>query len=478
MGLTSSLSVTLCGVVSKSELERCLRRIRQTEWSTNVRLHGLLLLIDLLCRNHKANGLSISARVAHDYISNIKRPKAPTTIREPLAVLCEAGILNCVRPAVNGWHVKKAATYALDDKYSNKSVTLKVVLPAKLATKRRLALQRREQGLNRRYPYREKLLVDLATLSFGFEVCLRTLKLLREPSSAPATQRVLDAVVGGNHWVKVSVTQQITTSITGCPRELKEHLLLAGESIAFCDISHAHHCFLPKLLVERIEHIRRKHEARADVSHHEAELTRLVAFLSEGDYYQKWCRDPEGEDERERKKELLNVLLNSPNAVCQRNGFYQKMRRRFPITFSICEDIKRRDNGDLSKPLRFFTATTINNALLEAQALRIPAIPDVDAIICPGRCREDVCRLIGQQLYNITGGVRCKVDEIRYAPIDSHYAANTESTHESAFPASGDERHSGASTSCSVRLTDCVPYLPICEAPIAASKDSQWPLCE
>ena len=116
MGLTSSSSVNLSGVVSKNDLDRCLRRIGQTEWCTNVRLHGLLLIIDYVCRCHSRQEVSIPADLAHGYISNIKRPKSSGTTREPLAVLCKVGILRCVRAAVNGWHVKKPAVYAIDDR--------------------------------------------------------------------------------------------------------------------------------------------------------------------------------------------------------------------------------------------------------------------------------------------------------------------------------------------------------------------------
>ena len=79
-----------------------------------------------------------------------------------------------------------------------------------------------------------------------------------------------------------------------------------------------------------MEYINRKHEARADVSYHEAELTPLIAFLSDGDYYQKWCKDKKDEKERNRKKKFVNMLLNSPNADCEANRFT-----------GICADVSR-----------------------------------------------------------------------------------------------------------------------------------------
>ena len=77
------------------------------------------------------------------------------------------------------------------------------------------------------------------------------------------------------------------------------------------------------------------------------------------------------------------MILNWPNAKCEGNALYRRMRQAFPITYRICEDIKRKDHRNLSKSLQYCTAKAINGALLEAQAKGIAAIPDVDAIICP-----------------------------------------------------------------------------------------------
>ena len=101
----------------------------------------------------------------------------------------------------------------------------------------------------------------------------------------------------------------------------------------------------------------------------------------------------------------------------------------------------------MSKPLQHYTAEAINGALLEAQSLGIPAIPDVDAIICPQQYRDDVCRLIGQQVYNITGGVCCQVGGVRYTPVDVDGAAVTDSTQqECADTVTGGEQEAEMTT--------------------------------
>lgn len=387
-------------------------------------------------------------------------------------MLCKAGILKCVRPAINGWHIKKPAAYVFDDEYCERRLTVSVDLSTKLARKRESAPLRREERLKRRYPYGKALLSDLERLSFASESRRRIAELLINPNFGPSAMRAVQAVDGGKHRVTVSPTEQITTSISGCPREWKKCLLIDGQPVVFCDISYAHYCFLPRLLADRIKYLAKRHGPEADIVHHEAERTSLIQFLSNGDFYAKWCKNSENDEERKQKKLLVNMLLNSPNSKCEANRLYRWMRSCFPITFGLCEDTKAKDHRNISKPLQHYTAEAINGALLEAQALGIPAIPDVDAIICPQQYRDAVCRLIGKHVYIITGGVCCKVDGLRYTPVDSDCAAITESPqYESALAASGHERHSDVIATCGTRLTDCVPQVPISEAPIAACKD-------
>ena len=74
-------------------------------------------------------------------------------ITEPLLVLCEIGILETERPAVFA-HVKASAVYCFAYSYC-KRLRIEVVLTPKLAQKRACAPDRREQRLNRKFPWRE-----------------------------------------------------------------------------------------------------------------------------------------------------------------------------------------------------------------------------------------------------------------------------------------------------------------------------------
>ena len=95
----------------------------------------LLLLIDFLCRHHAVGGFPLPADLADGFISKLGKPKSRRTMREPLAVLCHVGILRRVRAAVNGWHLRTPALYALGSEYAKRRITLDVDLPLCLAQK-------------------------------------------------------------------------------------------------------------------------------------------------------------------------------------------------------------------------------------------------------------------------------------------------------------------------------------------------------
>src|SRR5262249_20919836 len=144
-----------------------------------------------------------------------------------------------------------------------------------------------------------------------------------------------------------------------CPRDLHPHLFLDGEPIVFCDVSNAHWNFLSRILVNRLCHVSREPGCEQYLNDGWREHNRLVALLSDGDFYRTWCIDPQSDGERDQKKNLLTILLNKKNADCERNILYRRIRGTFPITFGIVEDIKRNDNRNLSKQLQRFTADAI-----------------------------------------------------------------------------------------------------------------------
>jgi hypothetical protein len=412
--------VRLEGVATPEEMRKLLARNGQKGWCTKVRLGGLLLLVEFVCRKQTSKGVPISADRASKFVSPLKRLNSREAIREPLAVLCQIGILRRVQAAVNGRDVKASARYAINDAKFAQRMTLEVDLPPFLVKKRETDTDRCEASLNRRYPFRAQLKADLTKLHFGVESRKRVTELSRDRNLGPAVRRVVEVLGGIDRPLKINQRGQVTTPVTGCPRELKPLLLLDGEPTSFCDVSCAHFSFLPVLLCDRIDHLKKEHGLAADVSRQVAELRRLVDLLSTSDFYARYCVNPDDPVERKQKKQFLNVLLNSPTVKCEEKSLYRRMRADLPCTTGVIEDIKRANHRNLSKRLQHLTAKVINGGLFVAQAKKIPAIPDVDAIICPIRHKEVVCRLIGEKVHEISHGVCCQVGGIRFrAPIGS-----------------------------------------------------------
>jgi hypothetical protein len=217
--------VCLCGVVDEAELKVLLKSKKQTAWCTRVRILGLLLLIDYILRHIKNGRISMSADLAHQFVSKLRKKDSATTITEPLLLLCKIGTLRRVHPAVFA-HIKTSAVYCFADFYFEKRLQLAVVLTPKLAQKRACAPDRREKRLNRKFRWREKLLADLGAIGFS-------------NSARPIISRgfsrkgfdnlraVVAAIDGSNHFARVSERGQITTSLGSCSTRITVAFVVA-----------------------------------------------------------------------------------------------------------------------------------------------------------------------------------------------------------------------------------------------------------
>ena len=222
--------VSLCGVIDEDSLKALLNIERQRAWCSRVRLRGLLLLIDYICRNLKKNGtITISADLAHSFISKIRKRDRPSTITEPLFLLCAIGLLRKICPAVFS-HIRASAVYCFTDPYCKKRVRLEVVLTPKLAQKLVSADERCENRLNRKYPFRKQLLADLAAVTFSPSARPIIAKGFSE-KGFDNLRALVTAIDGGRHFVRVSERGQITTS----PRKLSARLTIAFVIARFSD---------------------------------------------------------------------------------------------------------------------------------------------------------------------------------------------------------------------------------------------------
>ena len=406
--------VELVGLVAEGDLRKLLKAKGQHSWCSRVRICGLLLLINHALRHQKKGEVGISGELARSFVSKIRNGFPAHVIKEPLPLLCHIGLFRLVRPGVHA-HVQAPAVYAVGEEYIGRRLQLRVQLTPKMAVKFATAEQRLESRLNRKYPYRPRLLQDLNAISI--DVPGRAVMAdLNRTSSKDAATTTMTAIDGRRHSVKTSPRGQITTSISSCPRELQPHLLLSGEGVAFCDISNAHWYFLPKVLAERLRKISNQPNREQYLRDGWREHDRLTLLLCGEDFYRRWCADPENETERDQKKTVLNILLNQPLERCHNNRLYRWVKRQFPITFGVVENIKRDDYRNIGVQLHRFMAEVISSALLEIQGQSIAAIPLVDALICQQRHHATVCRAIGEQVFASTG-VCANVGGIRYSPL-------------------------------------------------------------
>ena len=406
-------TIGVLGVVLVVELVSLLRSQGQQEWTTPVRCSGLMALLNWIC-THGSKPCRASAALGAQYVSPIKRRKRTGTIPAPLNVLCGIGIIEETQAAVC-CHVKVSREYKLTADYADKIRKIPVALPPLIRRKLETADARMELRLNQRHPFREQLLADLCKLGLAPKARPIIAEMHRRKRGGSGMQNIVAAIDAKKHAVKVDKLGTAFTTISSLPRELKPLLTIDGKRAVSCDISHTHHCFLPRLLSDRMEHAAKEKPDR-DPGAMRAEHQRLVDALSGPDYYRQWCKDKTDDAERQVKKGLINALLNMPNSRCTGNGFYQRMKREFPLTFGIVEAIKQDDHRNLSKQLQRFTSTAINGALCVLQAEGIAAIPQTDAILCKTSDQDRVRQVIGQWMLKESTGVWCKVNGVSTAP--------------------------------------------------------------
>lgn len=402
-------------VVSAEDLAKRLRRAGQGEWCTRVRLSGLLLLIDFVVRNTKRTGVRISLDLAHGYVSAIKLPKSKRTEREPLRVLEIAGILEKVSGAAVGPYSKCSAAYRIAAAFLKCKRHSEIFVTPLLAKKLETAPSRKDRRLNSKQPWRKALLealprVDLSPQGANLALDL----LLSENNKKEAVQRLLDVLRNrGKMRISCSPGDHITTSLSGCPRELKPELLIAGESVALCDIRAAHFCVLPRIIEDVIDRGDLRTSREIDEEELCREKTRLVAVLSEEDIYRCLSEDPASDTARITAKGQVLKVLNLRNQWARKSPIYQRLQKLFPQVTRFLEWYKRDDHKAIQAPLRFYTALVINKALLRLQERGVPAIPDSDCLICPASQRSLASKLIGEEMMRVSG-VRCVVDGVRF----------------------------------------------------------------
>lgn len=418
--------VPLLGVCGIDELRALLRCHGQDEWC-GIRCIGLMLLLNLFCRpkafkegarTKNAPGRSCPADLADQYVSPLKRRRHKHTIREPLPLLCKIGVLTNSAKAISS-HIKTPARYELAPAYLSKKCPIVVDMPLKMRQKLEFAEDRREARLNRKYPWREALFEDLRKLALSSDARPIIAHLQKAKKGGSGLTNIIQAIDTSEHSLVINERGTINTSVSSLLRDLKQRLTIGDEPVAICDVSYAHHCFLPRLLTGRVDYLLQRNGS-VDASKWEAEREQLIQRLSSGDYYASWCNDESNPVERMAKKKEATTLLNLPNKTCQAIPLYRRMRAAYPLLFCVIEALKHNDHRNMAKQLQRFTSDAINGALLQLQRHGLPAIPDTDAIICRLRDREKVRETIGAHVYAVSGGVCAVIDGARFPnPLSS-----------------------------------------------------------
>jgi hypothetical protein len=412
-----------------NDLARRLNEAGQTPWTSTTRLSDLLLVLRQISQATKASkrpkseGIAFSNRLARQYASKLRTAPAGVA-REALGALIMSGLVKQVSPARVNSFARHSARYCLTpDGIRLMRSTAECSLAVGAARKLAAAPERLEKGLNRRWPFRPQLLIDLAKVTQADTQAAResVQSLLKCKDTRSCTKVVLNAVATREHTAKVQPSGQITTSFNSCPKVLKPHLRIDGEPVAICDISSAHWMFLPRLVTNRLDYCRERGDDENELAPLRAELSRLIQLCSSGSFYKSTLMDSATASDVKGRKKLLNILLNSPRSKAANNCVWKSLRRQFPLCVGIIDSIKgdHRAKGDkhraISRQLQHFTACAINAALQDMQAQGLPAIPDTDALIVRQRDRDAACIAIGRAMFRETRGVCVTVDGIIFA---------------------------------------------------------------
>ncbi len=407
--------------MSRLELVALLKSSGQDPWTSRTRLSGILSLLSHISaaikksQRPKSEGVPCSNRLARSYCSQLR--SAPAGVEgELLAVLVRAGIIEVAAPARVNFFLKQSASYRFAPAYqSAKFETTDRESNPHTHKKLTAAPARLAKALNRRWPFREQLLRDMALITIPESASPEVDRLKACTKARQSTLAVITAIATREHTVKVKPSGLIVTSLISCPRSLKPHLLIDGEPVAMCDVSSAHWMFLPRLVSDRIAYMVKRGDHPASMKSLRAEMSRLIELCSSGSFYESTLPNGATPERVKERKKLLNVLLNSPQSRVAGNVLWRELRRRFPHCLRIIDAIKRDDHRQISKQLQHFTANAVAAALLAMQAQGCPAIPDTDCLIVRKRDHAAACRAIGEAMFRETRGVCVSVGGVRYA---------------------------------------------------------------
>jgi hypothetical protein len=398
------------GVLSPGELKAMLKRRGWLDWCSRSRLAGLVLVAADGFGRRKPDGTFEYGDIdAEALLSSLRRRGVGSSGDMPLdprRVLVRAGVWIVVREP-QSLPVRKARCYRFADRYSGRTEVAVPLTPKELT--RWSQRDRRRVGLfARNHVEIRSVKMCLGRLEASREayVCLDELRR-RSPSKLLVAQRCLDAFKDREWRVTLDPYGTLHSAVSGCPREIRQHLRVDGCPVSEVDISGAHLLVIVRCLEDGFLN---RYGLRPPPEQVEAERKSLVALLSgNSDVYGA------GEGRQKRKRQAL-MALNMEYGVSRAMGAVDRILEDRPILDEAIRRVKARDHATLARYLQRWTSQIVNPAHLALAKQGIPSVPIVDCLMVRDRDANIAHMELGYRIYAATG-IRAKVGGRCYEPM-------------------------------------------------------------
>ena len=390
-------------VVGVDELRKLVCSVGWECWSSNLKLNGLMLLVaDAADRRRKGVFPFASDR------ARLLCPSLPPKTaadhaapREGLAVLTAVGVFELVQ-AGRHYPAARAAEYRFCDRYTAKrpfSVWLEMTSAQ---------AQRWHDRHNRArdcFEQKNPIIAAVRETASRIEFSAQGMELLmqlptvapKKVASAERCYRWLQAPVNG---MKLDAAHTLSSPISGCPRLVRQHLLIDREEVVEMDISGAHIAMLTKvfdpafLSLYRIAHTPEESEA---------ERRSLTALIEAGSVYGDECA-PDYKKSKKRSISALNMVPAAQMAIAATEPLLADHR----ILREVMWTVKKRNHRVVGQWLQRWTSEVMNPSVLALYARSIPSIPIVDGLMIRQRDAEAARDELASRLFASTG-VRAEV---------------------------------------------------------------------
>lgn len=259
-------------------------------------------------------------------------------------------------------------------------------------------------------------------------ITLPETEILREAMQDPRTERsAREAMrylrgyipIHERPVTRVGYAGTFYTPIMSLPRRVVPTLLIDGEPVSQLDITSAHPCTIPSLLIEA--------EQKYKVAGGLEEARRLAIKLESGQFYDQLASQL-GIDPKLAKKRFL-AALNGENRHTYNEAVFQKFAEMFPVAKEVIAKIRRSDRKRLNAKMASLLARVINYAIETCAKLQIPVYPRTDEIVCRQRDEALVREILSAYFLDQTS-VRARIggEMVTFLPKEGAQCAESFST--------------------------------------------------